>query len=84
MAWRTAHGDAVRVPQGSCLTELMEGASDMTGDAALGPPPGVAPAVPTTARVYDALLGGTTNFEADRRAAEVFRATSRRRGNAPG
>ncbi len=44
----------------------------MTEDAALGPPPGVDPAVPTTARVYDALLGGTTNFEADRRAAEVF------------
>ncbi|HEX2143932.1 MAG TPA: SAM-dependent methyltransferase [Glycomyces sp.] len=36
------------------------------------PPPGVDPAVPSTARVYDAALGGKNNFKADREAVEVF------------
>ncbi|WP_199041355.1 SAM-dependent methyltransferase [Glycomyces salinus] len=35
-------------------------------------PPEVDTNVPSTARVYDALLGGTDNFEVDREAAEVF------------
>ena len=36
------------------------------------PPPGIDPAVPATARVYDAALGGKNNFKADREAMEVF------------
>jgi S-adenosyl methyltransferase len=32
-------------------------------------PPGVDPAVPTAARIYDYLLGGQDNFAADRAAA---------------
>ncbi|GAA4910613.1 S-adenosyl methyltransferase [Stackebrandtia albiflava] len=43
-------------------------------DQAGAVPPGVDPTVPTTARLYDALLGGTDNFEVDRAAAEVFAA----------
>ncbi|MFB9658327.1 SAM-dependent methyltransferase [Glycomyces mayteni] len=35
-------------------------------------PPGTDTSVPATARVYDALLGGTTNLAVDRAAAEVF------------
>jgi S-adenosyl methyltransferase len=31
-------------------------------------PPGVDPAVPTAARIYDYLLGGQDNFAADRAA----------------
>jgi hypothetical protein len=44
----------------------------MTEGPTVEPPPEVDATVPTTARVYDALLGGTTNFEVDRAAAEVF------------
>ncbi|HEU5126823.1 MAG TPA: SAM-dependent methyltransferase [Glycomyces sp.] len=44
----------------------------MTEETAAELPPDVDATVPTTARVYDALLGGTTNFAADRAAAEVF------------
>ena len=36
------------------------------------PPPGIDSAVPSTARVYDAILGGRDNFKVDREAAEVF------------
>ena len=36
------------------------------------PPPGIDPDVPSTARVYDAALGGKNNFKADREAVEVF------------
>lgn len=46
----------------------------MTETSAAEPPSGIDATVPTTARVYDALLGGTTNFEVDREAAEVFAA----------
>ncbi|WP_026930554.1 SAM-dependent methyltransferase [Glycomyces tenuis] len=46
----------------------------MTEDSAIELPPDVDPNVPTTARVYDAILGGTTNLEVDREAAEVFAA----------
>jgi len=35
-------------------------------------PPGTDTTVPATARVYDALLGGSTNLAADRVAADVF------------
>jgi len=41
-------------------------------DAAPWPPPGIDPDVPSTARVYDAALGGKNNFKADREAVEVF------------
>ncbi|WP_030159466.1 SAM-dependent methyltransferase [Glycomyces sp. NRRL B-16210] len=44
----------------------------MTEDVPVDLPSDLDPTVPTTARVYDALLGGTTNFAADREAAEVF------------
>ncbi len=37
-------------------------------------PPGVDPAVPSPARVYDYVLGGTHNYPADREAAERIRA----------
>jgi S-adenosyl methyltransferase len=37
-------------------------------------PPGVDPAVPSPARLYDYFLGGTHNFEADRDLAEQLRA----------
>jgi hypothetical protein len=37
-------------------------------------PPGVDPATPSPARMYDYMLGGTHNFQADRDAIEVFRA----------
>jgi hypothetical protein len=37
-------------------------------------PPGVDPAQPSAARIYDALLGGTSNYEADRAAAERVKA----------
>jgi hypothetical protein len=36
------------------------------------PPPWIDPAVPSSARVYDALLGGRDNFKVDREAVEVF------------
>ena len=36
-------------------------------------PPGVDPAKPSPARLYDYCLGGHNNFEADRRAAETLR-----------
>ena len=37
-------------------------------------PPGVDPGKPSPARLYDYYLGGTTNFPADREAAERIRA----------
>jgi len=37
-------------------------------------PPGIDPARPSPARLYDYYLGGTDNFPADREAAEVIRA----------
>jgi hypothetical protein len=37
-------------------------------------PPGIDPAKPSPARLYDYYLGGTDNFEADRQAAETIRA----------
>jgi hypothetical protein len=37
-------------------------------------PPGIDPTKPSPARLYDYYLGGTDNFEADRRAAETIRA----------
>lgn len=37
-------------------------------------PPGIDPAVPSPARVYDYVLGGTNNYQADRDAAENIRA----------
>jgi S-adenosyl methyltransferase len=37
-------------------------------------PPGVDPARPTPARMYDYFLGGTNNFLADRQAAEALKA----------
>jgi hypothetical protein len=37
-------------------------------------PPGVDPARPSPARLYDYFLGGTNNFPADREAAEKFKA----------
>jgi hypothetical protein len=39
-------------------------------------PPGVDPARPTSARLYDYFLGGTNNFPADREVAEQLRASS--------
>ncbi|MQM25942.1 SAM-dependent methyltransferase [Glycomyces albidus] len=41
-------------------------------EAAPEPPRGIDPDVPSTARVYDAILGGKDNFKADREAAEVL------------
>lgn len=35
-------------------------------------PPGTDTSIPATARVYDALLGGSTNLAVDREAADVF------------
>ena len=37
-------------------------------------PPGIDPATPSPARLYDYYLGGTNNFRADRDAAERIRA----------
>src|ERR1700722_17669170 len=37
-------------------------------------PPGVDPAVPSPARLYDYYLGGTINYPADQQAAERLRA----------
>jgi S-adenosyl methyltransferase len=37
-------------------------------------PPGVDPTRPSPARIYDCLLGGTSNFEADRAAAALLQA----------
>lgn len=37
-------------------------------------PPGVDPAIPSPARVYDYVLGGTNNYQADRETAEKIRA----------
>ncbi len=39
-----------------------------------GVPPGVDPRTPSAARIYDCLLGGTSNFEVDRAAAGRVRA----------
>jgi hypothetical protein len=39
-------------------------------------PPGVDPGVPSPARIYDYVLGGTHNFPVDRAAAEMIRAQS--------
>ena len=39
-------------------------------------PPGIDPATPSPARMYDYVLGGTHNFPADRQAAERVRAQS--------
>jgi S-adenosyl methyltransferase len=39
-------------------------------------PPGVNPAIPSPARMYDYLLGGTHNFEADRELADQLRAAA--------
>src|ERR1700728_3421822 len=39
-------------------------------------PPGVDPAKPSPARIYDYVLGGTYNFPVDREAAERIRAQS--------
>jgi S-adenosyl methyltransferase len=39
-------------------------------------PPGVDPTIPSPARIYDYVLGGTHNFPADRAAAEQIRAQS--------
>src|SRR5579875_4064792 len=36
-------------------------------------PPGVDPAIPSPARIYDYVLGGTHNFASDRAAAERIR-----------
>lgn len=36
-------------------------------------PPGVDPTVPSPARIYDYILGGTANYEADREVAEGLR-----------
>src|SRR5215472_12625947 len=36
-------------------------------------PPGVDPARPSTARIYDFLLGGEHNFEADRAAGQMLK-----------
>ena len=45
-----------------------------TGDEEIPPvPPGVDPAVPSPARLYDYYLGGSINFPADREAAELIR-----------
>ena len=45
-----------------------------TGDEEPPPvPPGVDPAVPSPARLYDYYLGGSINFPADRQAAELIR-----------
>ncbi|WP_083982451.1 SAM-dependent methyltransferase [Actinomadura hibisca] len=44
-------------------------------------PPGVDPAVPSVARMYDYYLGGKDNFAADREAAEKVIAISREVGN---
>lgn len=38
-------------------------------------PPGVDPAVPAPARIYDYFLGGTVNFESDRAVAAILRET---------
>lgn len=39
-------------------------------------PPGVDPTRPTSARIYDYLLGGTNNYESDRRVAEQVKAAT--------
>src|SRR5690242_8755861 len=36
-------------------------------------PPGIDPSKPSVARIYDNLLGGVNNFEADRAAADLMR-----------
>lgn len=43
----------------------------MASPARPAPPPGVDPGTPSSARLYDYVLGGTLNYESDRRAAEM-------------
>ncbi|WP_026922192.1 SAM-dependent methyltransferase [Glycomyces arizonensis] len=44
----------------------------MTEATADWPPPGIDGSTPSSARVYDAILGGRDNFKADREAADFF------------
>src|SRR5262249_13849964 len=52
----------------SCTTRCGRGGSAMNEDARM--PPGVDPARPAPARIYDYLLSGVNNFQSDRDAAE--------------